>query len=77
MDMNEYTFEVVVCCRLAELRAEAEQWNHHGAASLPSRPLRDAVGRVLIRMGTRLVGVGEGSRVEGARTSLEWAGRGP
>ncbi len=62
MDMNEYTLEILVRARLAELRAEAERWNQFEVRRLlPSRPLRDAVGHALVLMGTRLFGVRKNS----------------
>ncbi len=58
MDMNEYTLQVVVRDRLAELRADGERTKRIRVARAASRPLRVAVGDALVRLGRRLQGVG-------------------
>jgi hypothetical protein len=64
MDMNDYTFEVVARDRLAELRAEAARLDQFEAARPGPRPLWDAVGRALVRMGTRRLEVRKDSLSE-------------
>jgi hypothetical protein len=64
MNMNDYTFEVIVRDRLAEMRAEAARWDQVEAARPAPRPLRDTVGRALVRMGTRLLDVRKDSLSE-------------
>jgi hypothetical protein len=64
MDMTDYTFEIVVRARLAELQADAERGNGFEAGRLGSRQLRGAVGRAFMRMGTRLFGVRKDSLSE-------------
>ena len=61
MDINDYAFEVIVRSRLAELRAEGERQSRFEVGRPTSRPLRDTVGRALIRMGVRLVRVRKNS----------------
>ncbi|HEU4369533.1 MAG TPA: hypothetical protein VFV05_15030 [Methylomirabilota bacterium] len=58
MDMNEYTLDVVVRDRLAEMRADGERTRRIRIARPASRPLRVALGHALIRLGRRLQGVG-------------------
>jgi hypothetical protein len=57
MDLQEYTFEVVMRDRLAELRAEAALWHQPQVARPAPPPLRHTVGRALVRMGARLLAV--------------------
>ena len=54
MYMNEYVLETLTRERLAEMRAEGARANRVWAATRPSRPLRVALGDVLIRIGRRL-----------------------
>jgi hypothetical protein len=61
MDMNDYTLQIVAEARLAELRADAEHWHRVAAWRPPSSCLRDAVGRMLVHVGWRLLGVGDDS----------------
>jgi hypothetical protein len=70
MDMNQYTLEVMVRERLAEMHAEAEGGRRGEMTTVP-HPLRNAIGRALIRAGTRLLGTGGGPC--GNRAGREWA----
>jgi hypothetical protein len=61
MDMNDYTLQIVAEARLAELRSDAEHWHRAAAWRPASSRLRDTVGRMLVHMGWRLLGVGDDS----------------
>jgi hypothetical protein len=48
--MNEYALDVLVQCRIDELRAQAERWRQIRAARPGPRPMRAALGAALSRM---------------------------
>jgi hypothetical protein len=51
MDLNYYTLEAVARGRHAELQAEAERRSQAQGERATARPLLDALGRALKRMG--------------------------
>jgi hypothetical protein len=62
MDMNSYVIEFLVRDRLDEMRARGER-SRIRAARAESRSLRLALGSALIRLGQRLHGAVESSRM--------------
>jgi hypothetical protein len=56
MELNAYALEAMTRQRLEELRAYAEQHELVRALARPRRPLRVALGLVLIRVGTWTLG---------------------
>lgn len=63
MDMNNYVIEFLVRDRLDEMRARGERLARVRAAGAESHSLRFALGNALIRLGQRLHGVVESSRM--------------
>ena len=58
MDGHEYIMGKLIEARVAELRAAAARARLLSAHREPRRPLRAIVGLALIRLGSRIVGVG-------------------
>jgi hypothetical protein len=54
MDMNEYALQMLAGERLAELRALGQRATRARGAAGAARPVRAALGRMLIRLGHRL-----------------------
>jgi hypothetical protein len=64
MDMNDWAFEMLVRSRVAELHADAECCRRPATARPASHLLRDAVGRAVARMGTRLSRTSQSRKAE-------------
>ena len=62
--MSEWELELLVRSRLEELRAAGELAYRYRAVQPASRPLRVALGQILIRMGRRLLRVPEYPRLK-------------
>src|SRR5262249_36477182 len=57
MEMNEYIFDIMLRQRLDEIREAAEHSHHVRDTTLAPRPLRVALGQMLVRIGRRLQGL--------------------
>jgi hypothetical protein len=57
MVINEYVFDVILHQRLAEIRETAEQSHQVRTTGRVPRPLRVALGNMLVRIGRRLQGL--------------------
>ena len=56
MDWHEYITGELIADRLTELRAEAARQRQVAAHRAPRPPLRATIGRLLIRLGSWIVG---------------------